>query len=131
MKKINAKEKKISCNTVIVFTLIYILMVVISVIERVTTLKDLSTTDITFIAVLKEFWFPFAMIALLIVTIFSYIKREIYGVAMELAVAFSMLANVIISVVVVGFDIGALIGTLILPFILVIHSVFVIVKLKR
>ena len=127
-KKTRVKRPK---NIVIIFTVIYFFMVIISVIGRVSTLNKISTTDVNFIGVAKEFWFSIVVIILLVITIIAYNKKGIYGVSLEFAIGLSMLANVLVSVITVGFNIVALLGTLILPSILIAHSILTLKSINK
>ena len=134
-KEVESDEKSKSIkrpyNTVMLFAIIYTLMVIISMIERISILKNISTTNISFVVVTKEFCFPIVVIILLFITSIVYRKKLIYGVAIEMAVGSSMILNIITSVILVGFELGALIGTLIIPLIILAHAIIMLMQIKK
>ena len=129
--KISYKVLKKPSNFTLVFGILYIMLIILSIIGRVSTLEYTSTTEVTFAVVLKEFVVPFITAALFIVTSIMYKKKPVYGVALELGIGFSMVANVFVSVFTVGFDIIALLLTLIIPVIVIVHSILTLKKLKQ
>ena len=130
-RRVSFKVLKNPANFTLVFTVAYIMLIILSVISRVSTLKYTSTTDVTFGAVMGEFILPIIVCALLVVTTLIYNKKKVYGAALEIATGFSMVADVFVSVFTAGFDILALLLTLVIPSILIIHAVITIKSIKN
>ncbi len=130
-RKVSFKVLKKPSNFTLVFTMAYIMLIILSVISRISTLKYTSTTDVTFGAVMGEFILPIIVCALLVVTTMLYNKSKVYGAALELAVGFSLVADVLVSVFTAGFDIVALLLTLVIPSILIIHALIIIMSIKK
>ena len=130
-KKVSLKVLKNPANFTLVFTVIYVMLIILSIIGRISTLEYTSTTEVTFSALISEFAMPFIVAALLGVTTIVYYRNKVYGAALELGVGMSMIADVIISVVIVGFDFMALLLTLIIPCALMIHAVVTLKGVKK
>lgn len=130
-RKVSFKVLKKPSNFTLVFTMAYIMLIILSIVSRVSTLKYTSTTDVTFGAVMGEFILPIIVCALLVVTTMLYNKSKVYGAALEIAVGFSLVADVLVSVFTAGFDVVALLLTLVIPSILIIHSMLVIKSIKK
>ena len=129
MKKISKKTNSIKKpqNAVLLFAVVYLLMVIISVIDRIDTLKELSTTNVSFTMVLSEFWFPIVVIVLLIATLIAYRKKEMYGIMLEFSIAICMIANMMVNSILVGFRFGMII----LPLILLPHAIYVFIQERK
>ena len=130
-KKLDFKVLRKPENFVLIFTLLYIMLLIVGIIERVSVLEHTSTTGVGLLVILKEFGYSFVITILLMISYMLYLKNKMYGVVLEAAVAFSMLIDIVISVAVVGFDFIALIAALVLPMILMIHAVLTISKMKK
>ena len=130
-KRVSMKVLKKPGNFTLVFTIAYIMLIILSVISRISTLKFTSTTDVTFGAVMGEFILPIIAASLLVVTTLLYNKSRVYGAALEIAVGFALVADVLVSVFTAGFDMLALSLTLIIPSILIIHALIVITSIKK
>lgn len=130
-KKISFKILKKPGNFTLVFAILYIMLIVLGVIGRVSTLRYTSTTEVTFGAVIGEFLMPIIVAALLVVTTIVYYKNKVYGAALEIAIGFSMVVDVLISVITSGFDFLALLLTLIIPSILIVHSIITFKNIKK
>lgn len=130
-RTLSFKVLKKPSNFTLVFTMAYIMLIILSIISRVSTLKYTSTTDVTFGTVMGEFILPIIVCALLVVTTMLYNKSKVYGAALEIAVGFSLVADVLVSVFTAGFDVVALLLTLVIPSILIIHSMLVIKSIKK
>ena len=87
MGAIETKSIRKPYNTLIMFVIIYFFMIAISIIDRVNILKQLSTTKITFSLLLSEYWFPIIVVILLVLDIFAYRKKELYGVLVEFSIS--------------------------------------------
>jgi uncharacterized protein (DUF697 family) len=74
---------------------------------------------------------PLVLASLLVVTAIVYYKNKVYGAALEISAGLSMVVDVLISVVTTGFDITALLLTLIIPSILIIHSIITFKTIKK
>ncbi len=118
-------------NFTLIFALTYIMLIIMGVIGRISTLEHTSTTEVTFGAVMGEFTMPLVLAALLVVTAIVYYKNKVYGAALEISAGLSMIVDVLISVVTTGFDIMALLLTLIIPSILIIHSILTFKIIKK
>ncbi len=130
-KKASLRVLKNPANFTLVFAVTYIMLIILSIIGRISTLEYISTTEVTFGALISEFTMPFIVAALLGVTTIVYYKNKVYGAALELGVGMSMVANVLISVVMVGFDFFALLLTLVIPCILIIHASLTLKSIKK
>ncbi len=130
-KKVSFKVLKNPANFTLFFAVIYIMLIILSIIGRISTLEYTSTTEVTFGTLISEFAMSFIVAALLGVTTIVYYKNKVYGAALELGVGMSMVADVIISVIMVGFDITALLLTLVIPCILIIHSIYTLKGVKK
>jgi Na+/H+ antiporter NhaC len=130
-RKTSFKVLKKPENFTLVFAVLYIMLIIMSLIGRVSTLKYTSTTEVTFGTVLGEFTMPFIVVALLIVTTVVYYKNKVYGATLEIAVGLSMVMDILVSVFSSGFDILALLLTLVLPCILIIHSIITLMNIKK
>ena len=107
------------------------MLIILSIIGRISTLEYTSTTEVTFSALIGEFAMPFIVAALLGVTTVVYYRNKIYGAALELGVGMSMVADVIISVILVGFDFISLLLTLLIPCVLMIHAIITLRNVKK
>ena len=130
-RKLNFKVLKKPGNFTLVFATAYIMLIILSVIGRISTLKYTSTTEVTFGAVIGEFLMPIIVAALLIVTTIIYYKNRVYGAALEMSVGLSMVVDVLISVFTSGFDFLALLLTLIIPSTLIVHSIITLKAIKK
>ncbi|MBR6613616.1 MAG: hypothetical protein IKK84_02490 [Clostridia bacterium] len=130
-KKVSFKVLKNPANFTLVFAVLYIMLIILSIIGRISTLEYTSTTEVTFSALIGEFAMPFIVAALLGVTTVVYYRNKIYGAALELGVGMSMVADVIISVILVGFDFISLLLTLLIPCVLMIHAIITLRNVKK
>ena len=130
-KSLSFKVLRKPGNFTLIFALAYIMLIIMGVIGRISTLEYTSTTEVTFGAVIGEFTMPLVLASLLVVTAIVYYKNKVYGAALEISAGLSMVVDVLISVVTTGFDITALLLTLIIPSILIIHSIITFKTIKK
>lgn len=128
--KKNTKLIKSSKNILLVLGLIYFLITILALVSYVSKMNNISTTDVTFMSVLSSIWWQILMIILFAVTYVMYNKKEFMGALLELVMGLSMLANIVVSVILMGANIFAILIELIYPFVLVCHSLLVIKKIK-
>lgn len=136
MNKVNKKknkEKRVnsSKNILLILGVIYFLITILAVISYVSKMNSISTTEVTFMSVLSSIWWQILMIILFVVTYVIYNKNEFLGVLLELVIGLSMLANILVSVILMGANLIAILIELIYPFVLVSHSLLVIKKIKK
>lgn len=136
MNKVNKeknKEKRVnsSKNILLILGVIYFLITILAVLSYVSKMNSISTTEVTFMSVLSSIWWQILMIILFAVTYVIYNKNEFLGVLLELVIGLSMLANILVSVILMGANLIAILIELIYPFILVSHSLLVIKKIKK
>lgn len=136
MNKVNKeknKEKRVksSKNILLILGVIYFLITILAVVSYVSKMNSISTTEVTFMSVLSSIWWQILMIILFAVTYVIYNKNEFLGVLLELVIGLSMLANILVSVILMGANLIAILIELIYPFILVSHSLLVIKKIKK
>lgn len=129
--KKNTKLIKSSKNILLVLGLIYFLITILALVSYVSKMNSISTTDVTFMSVLSSIWWQILMIILFAVTYVMYNKKEFMGALLELVMGLSMLANIVVSVILMGANISAILIELIYPFVLVCHSLLVIKKTKK
>lgn len=128
--KKNIKLIKSSKNILLVLGLIYFLITILALVSYVSKMNSISTTDVTFMSVLSSIWWQILMIILFAVTYVMYNKKEFMGALLELVMGLSMLANIVVSVILMGANVFAILIELIYPFVLVCHSLLVIKKIK-
>lgn len=128
--KKNIKLIKSSKNILLVLGLIYFLITILALVSYVSKMNNISTTDVTFMSVLSSIWWQILMIILFAVTYVMYNKKEFMGALLELVMGLSMLANIVVSVILMGANVFAILIELIYPFVLVCHSLLVIKKIK-
>lgn len=136
MNKVNKeknKEKRVnsSKNILLILGVIYFLITILAVVSYVSKMNSISTTEVTFMSVLSSIWWQILMIILFAVTYVIYNKNEFLGVLLELVIGLSMLANILVSVILMGANLIAILIELIYPFVLVSHSLLVIKKIKK
>lgn len=136
MNKVNKeknKEKRVnsSKNILLILGVIYFLITILAVVSYVSKMNSISTTEVTFMSVLSSIWWQILMIILFVVTYVIYNKNEFLGVLLELVIGLSMLANILVSVILMGANLIAILIELIYPFILVSHSLLVIKRIKK
>ena len=76
-KKVSFKVLKNPANFTLVFAVLYIMLIILSIIGRISTLEYTSTTEVTFSALIGEFAMPFIVAALLGVTTVVYYRNKI------------------------------------------------------
>lgn len=128
--KKNTKLIKSSKNILLILGLIYFLITILALVSYVSKMNSISTTDVTFMSVLSSIWWQILMIILFAVTYAMYNRKEFMGALLELVMGLSMLANIVVSVILMGANVFAILIELIYPFVLVCHSLLVIKKIK-
>lgn len=128
--KKNAKLIKSSKNILLILGVIYFLITILAVVSYVSKMNSISTTAVTFMSVLSSIWWQILMIILFVITYIMYSKKEFMGALLELVMGLSMLANIVVSVILMGANILAILIELIYPFVLACHSLLVIKKIR-
>lgn len=131
VKKIkNKKLVQSSKNILLILGIIYLLITILATVSYVSRMNNISTTKVTFLNVIGSMWWQIIMIILFATTYIAYGKKEFFGALLELIMGLSMLTNIIVSVVIIGANLFAIIIELIYPLILISHSLAVIKKIK-
>lgn len=126
----NKKLVQSSKNILLILGIIYFLITILATISYVSRMNNISTTKVTFLSIIGSMWWQIIMIILFVVTYIAYNKKEFLGVLLELVMGLSMLTNILVSVVIIGANLFAIMLELIYPLILISHSLAVIKKLK-
>lgn len=131
VKKIkNKKLVQSSKNILLILGIIYLLITILATVSYVSRMNNISTTKVTFLNVIGSMWWQIIMIILFATTYIAYGKKEFFGALLELIMGLSMLTNIIVSVIIIGANLFAIIIELIYPLILISHSLAVIKKIK-
>ena len=115
------KNKLKSRNVLLVLGLIYTLITILATTSYVSTMKNISTTPVTFGTIINAMWWQILMIILFIGTYIIYMKNEKLGALSEIIMAISMLGYIIVSIISVGANLLAITIELIYPIILIAH----------
>lgn len=126
-KKVNKKNvrkpmKLKSKNVVLVLGLIYTLISILAVISYVSRINTISTTPVTVVSVLGSIWWQILMVVLFGVVYVLYSKKPTLGTLLEMIMGIAMIVYIMISVVMIGIDIFALLIELMYPLILIFHG---------
>ena len=125
------KAKQDSHNIILILGLIYTLITILAVTSYVFKMNSISTTAVTFVAILGDVWWQLLMIILFAVCYILYNRKILFGVLLEIIMAMSMLVYITISVATMGINFLALVIELIYPFVLAIHGLSELKKLNR
>ena len=137
MEKLKRKEKRKNNNRlkvqniILVLGLVYTLITILATVSYVSSIKDISTTVVTFGTVIGAVWWQILMIVLFTICYILYSKNTLLGIVLELIMAMSMLVYIVISVATMGINFFALLIELIYPLILTYHGLIELKKLNK
>lgn len=121
-EKKKIKSKLQNKNILLVLGIIYTMITILAVVSYTSRMNSISTTPVTFGSVLGAIWWQLLMIVLFVVTYILYNKKILFGVLLEIIMGLAMLIYIVVSVVVVGPNLLAILIELIYPLILVFHG---------
>jgi len=121
-EKKKIKSKLQNKNILLVLGIIYTMITILAVVSYTSRMNSISTTPVTFGSVLGAIWWQLLMIVLFVVTYVLYNKKILFGVLLEIIMGLAMLIYIVVSVVVVGPNLLAILIELIYPLILVFHG---------
>lgn len=121
-EKKKIKSKLQNKNILLVLGIVYTMITILAVMSYTSRMNSISTTPVTFGSVLGAIWWQLLMIVLFVVTYVLYNKKILFGVLLEIIMGLAMLIYIVVSVVVVGPNLLAILIELIYPLILVFHG---------
>ena len=125
------KNKINNKSVVLILGLVYTLITLLAVISYVSRMNTISSTPLTFAAMLSDIWWQILMIILFAVTYVLYIKKTIWGTLLEIIMGMAMLVYMVIGIAIVGINVFALIIELVYPLILVFHGLLEFKKITK
>lgn len=121
-KKKKSTNKYKGNNVLLVLGIVYTLVTILAIFSYVSRMNTVSTTPVTFASVLSSIWWQLLMIILFAITYVLYSKKQILATLLEIIMGMAMLVYILISALIMGIDIIALMLQLICPFILIFHG---------
>ena len=127
MDKKNVNQK----NVLLIIAVIYTLISILAITSYLSSIARVSTTTYSIGGLLSAMWWQLLMIILLSVAYILYLKKGKLGAFLEIIIGLAMFINVIVSIVLQGANLLAIVLELIFPFALMLHGFYVIKGIKK